>query len=499
MWFVAMLVLATFGGDLEDAIPGSDVLEALAICVIIGAVTGAARAPLDVLITRRLRIIHGRDAIDDVASSAVVAPVATVIISFLMWLALWLSGTLLVIPLLFVVLVFALERPLAAGAAMGPGLEDPVLERRLMRFARELGLGEVYVRKTSGSMPSPLRTDPDVLVIRRRVEVPSELADAGGDVLETRLAAAIVSIRRNRYGKQLIRVGVLLATVAVVVLLFEGTLLRVAGSDTVGAPGFAPMALLVCALAISLSSPLAGMYKRAATRREIGDVLDLTRDPDAMLATISDDANRVDHINPLRRLVSGRPFARAATAEVERWRQGRRVTLLFTDIANSTESLNRLGDKRWYEVVSDHDHVVRSVIAEFDGDEIDSAGDGFFVVFADGGRAVLAAMEMQRRLREIEVGPGEPIGVRMGVHVGEAIRRGREVVGREVNLAARIGAVAGPGEVLVSQELRDELAASARFSFGAARAASFKGFSDDHVVYPVVWWTDGSPAAATGA
>jgi class 3 adenylate cyclase len=130
------------------------------------------------------------------------------------------------------------------------------------------------------------------------------------------------------------------------------------------------------------------------------------------------------------------------------------------------------------------------VIEEFGGEEIDSAGDGFFIVFADAGQAVLAAAELQRRLHDLEVRPGEPIGVRMGIHVGEAIRRGREVVGREVNLAARIGASAVPGEVLVSQELRDELVDSARFTFGAARSASLKGFSDDHVVYPVAWQVD---------
>jgi class 3 adenylate cyclase len=78
----------------------------------------------------------------------------------------------------------------------------------------------------------------------------------------------------------------------------------------------------------------------------------------------------------------------------------------------------------------------------------------------------------------------------MGVHVGEAVRRGREVVGREVNLAARIGSHAAPGEILVSEELQDELASSTRFRFGAARTATFKGFSDDHVVHPVLWWSD---------
>ena len=486
VWLASMVALAWFATDLTMLVPGPDVADAIVVSLAAGA-TLAVRVPFDALIRRLLEKVYGADALRAPDYDVVVPGLVVAVGALVVWIALVARGDLVVIPVLMIVTVFVLERPAAflIGREERP-LNDPALERRLRRFTREMALGDLKFRVSKDDKTrSPTQTEPKVTILAELVSVPRELIDDPPDVLETRLAAAIVRSRKRRHAKLSLVAGMFALVTSVIVVGFEGSLFRISHTSDITDPAFVPTALLVMSIGVVATSPVRAMYNRWSARREIGDVLNLTRSPDAMLALIARDTDTIGQANPLRRIVSGRPSARACLAEVERWRQSRRITLLFTDIANSTELLNELGDARWYGVVADHDHVVRTVIEEFDGDEIDSAGDGFFVVFTDAGRALLAAVELQRRLREIEAVAGTPLAVRMGVHVGDAIRRGREVVGREVNLAARIGASAVPGEILVSQELQDELAESARFTFGDPRAASFKGFSDEHIVYPV--------------
>jgi class 3 adenylate cyclase len=497
-WFVSIAILGFFGDELERAVPGSDAVAAIVISFAVGAVTLIGRLPFDLVIARRLRVLYGQDALD-FESFATVPASFTFVGAFCVWALLRASGSLLVLPVLIASGEFVLGWPVAELISRTERpLEDPALERRLTRFAREVGLGNVRIVKTSQKARSTMRADPGVVILGGAIDVPTEFVEGAPDVLETRIAAAIVGLKIPRAAKRFLVVGTQLLVTAAIFLVLEDTLLRVAGTSDVLAPAFIPIALLVVGCARATGRLVRASYFRRRFTRQIGAVLDLTRSPDAMLAVIDEDEATIDRANPIRRLVSDRPFADEAREQVERWRQGRRLTLLFTDIANSTELLHRVGDDRWSDVMSDHDHTVRSVIAGFDGEEIDSAGDGFFVVFRDGGQAILAAIELQRRLRDIEVAPDTTLGVRMGVHVGEAIRRGREVVGREVHLAARIGSHAGPGEILVSKELCEELASSARFRFGAARTATFKGFSGDHVVHPVLWWSDG-PAAGSSS
>jgi class 3 adenylate cyclase len=128
------------------------------------------------------------------------------------------------------------------------------------------------------------------------------------------------------------------------------------------------------------------------------------------------------------------------------------MSLMFTDIVGSTERLAAMGDESWRQVLARHDAVTREVIDEHGGREIKSLGDGFLAVFP----GPLAAVRCARAL----TGAVAPIGleVRAGVHAGEVELVGDDIAGMAVHTAARIAALAGPSEVLVSPSVREIVA-----------------------------------------
>ncbi len=136
---------------------------------------------------------------------------------------------------------------------------------------------------------------------------------------------------------------------------------------------------------------------------------------------------------------------------------GATVTLLFTDIEGSTQMLQRLGNEAYSATLARHQQILREVFARHDGHEIDSQGDGFFVVFARTGDAIAAAVEAQRALNAQAWPAGESVRVRVGLHTGEpALAQGR-YVGLDVHCAARVMAVGHGGQVLLSQQTHDAL------------------------------------------
>ena len=131
-----------------------------------------------------------------------------------------------------------------------------------------------------------------------------------------------------------------------------------------------------------------------------------------------------------------------------------RRTFLFTDIVDSTRLLETLGDEKWKKLLARHDQLVRDRIVESGGEVIKQTGDGFFASFDNPKGAIEAAVAIQRTLDAEIVAPD----VRIGVHTGEAFRTGADVTdygGQGVHAAARIGAAAGPAEILVSRETLD--------------------------------------------
>jgi class 3 adenylate cyclase len=131
------------------------------------------------------------------------------------------------------------------------------------------------------------------------------------------------------------------------------------------------------------------------------------------------------------------------------------ATVLFTDIVGSTDRLVEVGDSRWSHLVDLHHTAVRRELARFRGTEIDTAGDGFFARFDGPARAIRCAKAIGAAV--------EPLGlrVRAGLHTGELEVTSDGVLrGLAVHIGARVGALAGPGEVLVSQTVRDLVAGS---------------------------------------
>jgi class 3 adenylate cyclase len=130
------------------------------------------------------------------------------------------------------------------------------------------------------------------------------------------------------------------------------------------------------------------------------------------------------------------------------------ATVLFTDIVGSTERASALGDRRWRELLERHHDVVRRHLDRFQGTEVDTAGDGFLATFDGPARAVRCARAIGEALRELG------IDVRAGLHTGECELVGDKVAGVAVHTGARVAAKAGPGEVFVSQTVKDLVAGS---------------------------------------
>ena len=128
------------------------------------------------------------------------------------------------------------------------------------------------------------------------------------------------------------------------------------------------------------------------------------------------------------------------------------LTFLFTDIEGSTALLRRLGEGDYGRVLADHQALIRAALGAHDGQEVDTQGDSFFAVFSSPTACVAAVIEMQRALQARAWPGGEHVRVRMGVHTGEAVTTATGgLVGLHVHRAARVGAIAHGGQVLLSE------------------------------------------------
>lgn len=180
--------------------------------------------------------------------------------------------------------------------------------------------------------------------------------------------------------------------------------------------------------------------------------------------------------------------ADAVLAEIEEFMIGTRAapdasralsTLLFTDIVDSTGHAARIGDAAWGELLARHHRIVREELARFGGVEVDTAGDGFFATFDGPARAVHCACAIGRRVEDLD------LAVRAGIHTGEVERSGNDVRGIAVHVGARVAAMAGPSEVLVSSTVRD-LTAGSGLVFDEAGEHELKGVPDRWRLYRVV-------------
>jgi len=162
-------------------------------------------------------------------------------------------------------------------------------------------------------------------------------------------------------------------------------------------------------------------------------------------------------------------------AELERFL----ATVLFTDIVGSTARAAELGDRRWRDLVAGHHARVRGQLARFRGREVDTAGDGFFAIFDGPVRGIRCAQAIAGSVRELD------LEIRAGLHTGEVEDVDGKVGGIAVNIGARVGALAGASEVLVSQTVKD-LVAGSGLVFEDAGEHELKGVPDRWRLYRVV-------------
>ena len=159
-------------------------------------------------------------------------------------------------------------------------------------------------------------------------------------------------------------------------------------------------------------------------------------------------------------------------------------TFVFTDIVGSTRLLETLGDAKWRKLLARHNELLRGHIVEKGGEVVQQTGDGFFAAFENPKAAIEAAVAIQRALDDEIVAPD----VRIGAHIGGAFSNDgdfNQYGGEAVHLASRIGAAAGPAEILVSRETLDGL--STGFRLSEPRAERFKGFDEPVEVVSVDW------------
>lgn len=130
------------------------------------------------------------------------------------------------------------------------------------------------------------------------------------------------------------------------------------------------------------------------------------------------------------------------------------ATILFTDIVGATERAAALGDGRWRELLAAHHAAIRDQLDRWHGQEIDTAGDGFFASFDGPARAIRCACAVRDQLRTLG------LEIRAGLHTGECERVGAKLAGLAVHTGARVAALAGPSEVLVSRTVKDLVAGS---------------------------------------
>ena len=178
----------------------------------------------------------------------------------------------------------------------------------------------------------------------------------------------------------------------------------------------------------------------------------------------------------------------AIADEMEEFLTGRRIgaeatrivaTVMFTDVVGSTVRAGAVGDRAWADLVQAHDARLRAELRRFGGREIDTAGDGFFASFDSPTTAIRCAQAVQGSVQDIG------IEVRIGLHTGECEVVGDKLRGVAVHIGARVAGLAGPGEVLVSQTVRD-IAAGSGFDFEDAGEHELKGIPERWHLYRVV-------------
>ena len=161
-----------------------------------------------------------------------------------------------------------------------------------------------------------------------------------------------------------------------------------------------------------------------------------------------------------------------------------RVVIVFSDIEGSTEANATMGDRAWVRLLGKHNKLVESLVGKNGGHVVKNQGDGFMIAFADPENAVRCSAAIQAALCG-DAARWESIRVRIGVHMGTSVRRGDDLFGLDVAMAARVAGQAAGGEILVSEPVATAIGDLDDIVLGSPREAELKGLPGTHVLYPI--------------
>jgi class 3 adenylate cyclase len=342
----------------------------------------------------------------------------------------------------------AFRRALEAGAETQPGLA-------LLRLAEGrpgVGLGE---------LDRALADVPAARIERARL-LPAfvELAVAAGQVEAARDAAAELAALATLFGSDALTATARWASG--VVLLAEGD----------SASAMSPLRD-----AVRRWHAIGAPYEAARARAALAEAYQANGESDAAVLELEAAVTIFERLG-----AAG--AARRATELLRGGQAGSATgTFLFSDICGSTRLIEAIGDGAWLDLVEWHDRTLRGLFDEHRGEEIDHAGDGFFVAFREPAAALACAVAIQRALAEHRRNHGFAPSVRIGVHAAEAIPVGRGYRGKGVHAAARVGALAEANEIVASRETAE----AGRVEFTSPRLVALRGLSEPVEIVSVDW------------
>jgi class 3 adenylate cyclase len=161
------------------------------------------------------------------------------------------------------------------------------------------------------------------------------------------------------------------------------------------------------------------------------------------------------------------------------------ASIMFTDIADSTTIAETIGDARWSAAVKRHVAQVGTIVTEHGGRLIKSLGDGTLSSFPSARAALSSAIAIQRAMADDGAEPR--LQVRIGLHTGDLVAQDGDIIGTVVNKAARIAAIAAPGEIRLSDATRIMVGGASAFGFGAPATTPLRGLDGEHVIYRLDW------------
>lgn len=160
------------------------------------------------------------------------------------------------------------------------------------------------------------------------------------------------------------------------------------------------------------------------------------------------------------------------------------IVVMFSDIEGSTARNEELGDRAWLKLLERHNKLTSKHVEAHGGQVVKNQGDGFMLAFSDPAQAVRCGVRIQEALLD-KPDRWKGIRVRMGVHTGSSVRRGDDLFGLNIAMAARVAAQADGGEILVSEPVHIAVSEADDLRFGAPREAQLKGIKGGHKLYPV--------------